>query len=36
MSAELNVPGVTVWAGICSYDIVGQYFFKGRQWSEIP
>jgi hypothetical protein len=24
---HLNVPGVTVWAGICSKGVIGPYFF---------
>jgi hypothetical protein len=24
---ELNVPGVTVWAGICSKGVISPYFF---------
>jgi hypothetical protein len=24
---ELHVPGVTVWAGICSKGVIGPYFF---------
>lgn len=27
MQEELNVPGVTVWLGVCSFGIVGPYFF---------
>ncbi len=30
MSAELNVHEVTVWAGICSYRIVGRIFLRDR------
>jgi hypothetical protein len=31
---ELNVPGLTVWAGIWSGDIVGPYFFYGTVTGE--
>ncbi len=27
MTSELNIPGVTVWAGMCVTGIVGPYFF---------
>ncbi|VVC31405.1 Hypothetical protein CINCED_3A003261 [Cinara cedri] len=27
---ELNAPGVCVWAGICSYTIIGPYFHDGN------
>ena len=29
MTHELNVPGITVWAGICSDGLIGPFFFDG-------
>ncbi len=30
LTEELNAPGVCVWAGICSYGIIGPYFHEGN------
>jgi hypothetical protein len=34
MQEELNVPSITVWAGIWSGGIVGPYFFDGTLTGE--
>lgn len=34
LTSEVNVPGVSVWAGICSSGIIGPFFFKSTVTSD--